>query len=325
MQAANPDHRSPTADVLRETARSLRLDLAAAEAIEALEAAGLHAILMKGPLHQRALYPDGAPRPYLDVDLLVAPDSMPRVRAVLRGLGFEHMYTGETANPEHADTWVREGDGAVLDIHWTLVGASAGPAEVWRTLGACTERVPLGKAEVEALVPPAVALQVAMHAAQHGPANRRSMDDLRRALTLLDEDVWVRAAELAGSLDAEEMFAAGLRLDPAGRELAIELGLTSETSVETALLVSSPPPLALGVERLARTQGLGRKLALLAREAVPSPDFMRYWWPPSRRGPLWLALAYPRRLVWLALRAAPALLAWRRSVRDSRGPGARLG
>jgi Uncharacterised nucleotidyltransferase len=305
-------------ELLRDTARSLRLDLAAAETIDALAAAGVRAILMKGRVHHRLLYPDGEPRTYSDVDLLVEAGSRRRVDPVLRALGFDHRYTGETAIPDHADDWVREGDRTVLDVHWTLVGASADPHRVWRALSSHTERIVLGGREVEVLGRPAVALQVAMHAAQHGSASPRAMEDLRRAVAAFDEPLWVQASALAAELDAVEMLAAGLALDPAGAGIARAVGLPADRSVETTLLSSSAPPLALGLQKLAGTPTLRGRLRLLAREAFPSRSFLRFWWPPSRRGGLWIAAAYPRRLLWLAIRAPAAFLAWRRAVRHSR-------
>lgn len=321
MASRDTDFPQPAVHQLRDTARSLRLDLAAAEAIEALGAAGTRAILMKGRVHQRLLYADGSPRPYADVDLLVESASLPRVGAVLLELGFDRRYTGETAIPDHAEAWVRDGDGTVFDVHWTLVGAGADPHRVWKVLSAHTEPIVVGGRKIEALGPPAVALQVAMHAAQHGPQNPRSLGDLRRAVGAFDEPLWVRAAALAAELDAVEVLAAGLALDPAGRDIVRAVGLPAERSVETVLMARSAPALALGFQKLARTPGVLGKLRLLGREAVPSRAFLRFWWPPSRRGGLWMAAAYLRRLLWLAMRAPRGLLAWRRAVRRSRSSG----
>ena len=51
----------------------------------------------------------------------------------------------------------------------------------------------------------------------------------------------------------------GALVDSRGRELAARLGLPSKRPVDVELRASSPPPLALGLEWLARTRELGRR------------------------------------------------------------------
>jgi hypothetical protein len=58
---------------LRLTAHALARDVATAEVVEALRAAGVRSIVLKGPSIARWLYADGQPRPYGDTDLLVSP------------------------------------------------------------------------------------------------------------------------------------------------------------------------------------------------------------------------------------------------------------
>ena len=66
-------------------ARTLALDLATGEVIGSLGAAGIEAILAKGPAMTHHLYGD-APgrRNYGDIDLLVAPWQFDKARQVLR-------------------------------------------------------------------------------------------------------------------------------------------------------------------------------------------------------------------------------------------------
>ncbi len=309
-------------EALWETARSLRLDFAAADVIAALRERGIRSILLKGRALQDLLYADGAPRPYDDVDLLVPRPLLREAGEALEALGFELLYAGETAAVPHAETWIRRPAWVAIDLHWTLPGVGAGAGDVWEALSTSTVKVAIGGGEAETLSPPATALLIGLHAAQHGPARWHTMEDLERALVRLDEPTWQAAAGLAQRLGAEERFAAGLRLAAAGRELADALGLPERRSVETILRGGSETTLSLGLEKLARTRGLKRKLVLVTRELFPSPEFMRTFWPRARAGRLWLALAYPRRLVWLALRLGPAFVAWRRAV-DQSHPGRR--
>jgi hypothetical protein len=239
---------------------------------------------------------------------------------VLRRHGFTLRYEGETpAGLDHADMWMPDEGDVTVDLHWTLVGVNADPPDCWRLLAASTEKLVVGGAELEALSPAGCAFVVAQHAAYHGPARSQGVTDLERALENLDERTWRAASVLANRLQATEMFGAGLRLVPPGEAMAAELGLPRHKSIQTALLSSSAPPPALGVERLVRTQGLRQKLMLVAREVVPSREFMRVWWPRAERGGLWLIGAYLWRPLWLLIHAGPSLAAWRRAVREARG------
>jgi len=95
------------------------------------------------------------------------------------------------------------------------------------------------------------------------------------------------------------------------------LALPAEPGVDVALRASTPPPMALGFEWLARTPGWRGKVALTLRKTFPSPAFMRAWSPLARRGRMGLGLAYVWRPIWLALHAGPAFLAWRRARKSA--------
>jgi hypothetical protein len=70
------------------------------------------------------------------------------------------------------------------------------------------------------------------------------------------------------------------------------------------------------VERLHRTRGARARAGLLLREALPSPEFMRWWSPLARHGRLGLAAAYGRRWLWLLAHAGPSVRTWRRARRE---------
>ena len=54
-------------------------------------------------------------------------------------------------------------------------------------------------------------MHLATHAAQHGPAYPKHVDELALALERWPADVWDSAALLAQEIDATKAFAAGLR------------------------------------------------------------------------------------------------------------------
>ena len=191
---------------------TLALDSATAELVRLLRDGGVRAIVLKGPAIARLLYGD-APRSHDDIDLLVAPTDVGRAGERLSTLGFRLATVSDYAQP-----WIRA-DGVTVDLHTTLIGLGASPERAWDELARATERLQLRDAEVEVLAPEAVAMHVALHAAQHGVLAGKALTDLTLALERLPEEVWTRAADLARRLEAAPAFAAGLRLVPAGEDV----------------------------------------------------------------------------------------------------------
>ena len=187
---------------------------------------GVRAIVLKGPSFADWLYTDGTRRRYGDVDLLVSPAQLEQANAVLSRHGFVPHTPGEhpLRDPTAGQPWVRERDDAVIDLHVRLHGVGAPAAIAWTELSADTERQRVGGIKVEVLRPSARALHVALHAAQHGSRASKPIEDLRRALAVLDEDLWHEAAILAAHIQALPAFATGLRHLPEGGVLAARLG-----------------------------------------------------------------------------------------------------
>ena len=218
--------------------------------------------------------------------------------------------------PEHAENW-RRPEGAVVDLHWTLVGAHANPSRVWEVIRSRTQARRI--VDLEVMVPSAALrpLLVALHAGQHGREFGRTLDDLERALEIASDEDWRVAAVLAREMDAVEAFAAGLRLSPAGSRVAETLALPKQTSVATELRSATPVPTSTGYEWLAKTPGFFSRIRLLWFKLIPPAAFMRDWHPLARRGRIGLVLAYLYRPLWLAWWAPRGYLAWRRAKRAS--------
>jgi hypothetical protein len=310
------------ADLAPEHARlasvvgALRVDQITAEVVAALRAGGVQSILLKGPSIAEWLYADGAPRPYVDSDLLVPADRQSHADDVLRRLGFVTVLANEDTPGWKiaSETWIRA-DGAEVDLHRTLIGVGAGPAAVWEELSERRRRLRVGGLEVDTLVPVAIAFHVTIHASQHGGTDERCLEDLARAVRAAGPEEWREAAMLAERLDALPAFSTGLRLLPEGAKLAARLDLPVAASTEASLRSSNAPRGALGLEELARARGLRAKLELIARNIAPSPRFMRAWSPLARRGRMGLAAAYVWRPAAIVLRAGPAAFAWLRARR----------
>lgn len=293
---------------------ALVADHVAVEVATAFAAAGIRSILLKGPSIARRLYDSGEIRGYVDADFLVPPSSRTRAENVLSDLGFAHwagLGQRSVDRPPWSSTWVRARDSGNVDLHRTIDGARAEAAEVWSVLEGEVEPVEVLGTRLEGLSAEATAVVVALHAAHHGARVLQPLDDLARALDRLPYTTWERASVLVNRLDAVEAYAAGLRLLPAGGQLAARLGLPDEPSTETILRAATPPPMALGFDWLAQTPGLRAKLLLVAGKIVPDPEFMRAWFPLARGGSrIGLALAYLWRPLWLLWHSGPGLRAW---------------
>ena len=90
--------------------------------LQALEAAGVRTLLIKGAALQRAYYGSAAVRPMSDLDIVVQPAQALAARAVLEGLGW---FANETAREEDTvyrhSMMFRDGEGHELDLHWHLM------------------------------------------------------------------------------------------------------------------------------------------------------------------------------------------------------------
>jgi hypothetical protein len=305
----------PRPDVrLVERARTLRSDVAAEEVSAALTAADVPVVLLKGPAIADWLYDEGE-RVYVDCDLLVPRHRLEVAERVLGGLGFVSVDEGLEQPGRallHSQPWVRERDYAQIDLHMTLFGVGVSPEQTWAELVDRTEEFRLGDTPMRMLKPAARTLHVALHALQHEDRTGRPLEDLARALEHLPLEVWEEAARLADRLDATPTFALGLGRLPAGRELCGRLGIVTPELAREATSRGSSATLAVGFERLARAGGLRSKARVLARELVPTREFIRWWSPLARRGSLGVLLAYLYRPIWLLGHALPSLAAWRR-------------
>ena len=304
---------------LAADALSLRIDAVCGEVVTRMRAEGVRAIVLKGPSFAEWLYRDGTRRRYGDVDLLVPPLRAKQAVHVLEGLGFKLNTAGEhpLRDPLRGQTWLREHDGAVVDLHVSLFGARAPLPLIWAVLSSDTEHQRIGGIRGEVLSPPARAMHVALHAAQHGERVDQPREDLRRALAMLDEDTWRQAAEIANRIEATGAFVAGMRLQPQGSKLAARLGLPDAAPLEIMLRAGSPPPLAVGLDAVMRTEGAMGKLRLVGRLAVPTRSWMRAHVPLARKGPGGMLAAYLWRGLHLLSWSGPALTAWLRTRRES--------
>jgi hypothetical protein len=294
---------------------ALALESLTAGTVQRLRDSGVEPILLRGPVLGRWLYDDELERPYRDVDLLVSPAQIATATAVINDLGFARAPHVPTHPVDHASTFVRQGDRAMIDLHETLVGIDAAPEVVWQTLSAETERMRIGSTDIAVLGLAARIVMVALHSASHGIKTEKPMVDLRRAVAKLDDDIWADAVKIAEKLDATEAFVAGLSLDPEGSVYVARLPPV-RMSIKTALRARTPPPTAPGLVRFWEARGPRARMRFVARELFPEAEFMRAWSPLARRGSLGLVASYVWRIPWLVVHAAAAAVLLLRIARE---------
>lgn len=315
----------PANSPLALTMFSLHVDAVVGQVVLALREQGVRALLLKGASVVRWLHDDGGVRPYRDVDLLVAPTSLARAGDVLRRLGYAPRFSDDAPGVDsgHAHEWDQAG-WPTVDLHYTLEGVRVSPARCWAVLSARTRPLTVGGTEVEVLEIPALACNLALHAADSGgdggdgPAGRKrqkALDDLSRAVDRLGSAGWTEALAIAEELEATAAFGVGMRLDQRGGELADELGIPTNLTVELVLRASSESVLALPFDRLAAAVGARAKGQIVIEELVPSGPFLRRWWPPAGRGRRWLVVGYLYRFVWVTAHAPRGLWLWVRARR----------
>lgn len=305
------------------TAESLAIDAATVEAVEALGAAAIPALLLKGPALARLLYEPGEERSWDDADLLVPADRHPAAIEALAAIGFEPRISRplERESVPHAVHLIRPARTAgiaapeSIDLHLGFAGVGVTAAELWRSLNADADRIELfGRPVAVPSVPARLAL-VALHAGSHGPDSTRALRDLERAAGRFGESEWVAAAALAEAWRATDLFVVGLGLVPPGAALIERLGISHEPSAAAVMRGAGMPQALRSFEQFGRTTGAAAKLRLIARKLVPSPELMRIWKPLARRGTLGLAIAYLWRPFWLVAQLPPLLIAYRRARR----------
>ena len=292
--------------------RRPQLDAAAVAVLSAFSAAGIEALLLKGPVLARVLYTPEEARAYSDVDLLVSERELPRARAALARLGYTSTSDikgiDDIAGVLHAETWAPDGGPVTIDLHWRLAGCDAAAQAVWRALARRRVWLDLDGHPVPTLDRPGLALHLATHCAQGGSGDHKAIADLVRGLHRITIDDWRSAADLARELEATSAFAAGLRLIPAGAALARDLKLPATDATDWQIAHRAERPRGnFHLDALLRASGLREHATILRRALLPTPRWMawNYRWVGASR--LRLAAAYvlhmSRAPLW-ALRAA---------------------
>jgi hypothetical protein len=318
--------RNPLEDFVlrvRGVAKTQALDAAAAEALDRFDAQGIPCVLLKGAALSRLLYTSEKQRGYNDVDLLIAPGHLEVAHRILEGLGYTNITAAQgvedVAGAVHAETWVRRSEEIgplMLDLHFRLPGVKAAPEEAWKILSARQQLIEVGGRKAPVLDRDGLALHVAIHAGQHGPQDPKPQADLRYALEQWPRELWRDAYGLAAQLDAVAAFAHGLRLTPAGAQLAEELGLPPTDDLEWQMNnLELRPRGTFHLQALFEASGARERLRVLRRVVWPPREWFEWADPGTRKGGARLLAARLRHILRTPLWALRALLYHRRARR----------
>jgi hypothetical protein len=313
-----------------ERARGLQaraeLDEAAGAVLDALEEAGIGALLLKGPALARLLYRPDEHRGYSDVDLLVDPDRRAPARDVLIGLGYTDASARavhgvvDVADIQHAEIWTRRVGGragpVLVDLHWRLPGWEAPAQAAWDALLSRPAWIDLEGRRTAVPDRSALALHLATHAAQHGPQDAKALGDLTRGIERWEREVWSAAAELASEVGATAAMAAGLRLVDEGVAVARELDLPAADAVTWAIANRADRPRGtFHVRAFAEARGARERATVLRHSLLPTRLWITRRYPWALRNRALVLAAYAAHL---ASAPAWAVRAWRFSRRPRR-------
>jgi hypothetical protein len=309
------------ADVLA----ALRTDLVTAGCVRALTAAGIPHLLLKGPTTARWLYRDGTPRRYADTDLLVPVAQWNPAAAVLADLGFIDLRVGyRTSERGHATSLYRRSPAGVdvVDLHHRL-RMTRDSVLTWEVLSRDTEETLVGGARVRMPGAAARCVVLALHATQNSRWMQQSLEDLRRALDLVDPQTWLDAWDLAGDLDARPAFELGCLLARPGLATAPghERDVWRKTPVHLRLHAIGITSSAHELAGIAACRGTAARLRFVVGRLFPSRRVLADAY--GARSLASLPLGYARRFGRIAVKLPAALRDVRAAHRMSAGTFAR--
>jgi hypothetical protein len=282
--------------------------------LDALAAAGVRPLVLKGGALAHSHYPDPALRPRHDTDLLIAADERAQADRTLERLGYVQAPGVAGEFIMYQALWSRPDDSGghhYLDVHWRLNNAQAlAKVLAYPELAARSTPLPALGASARALAPVDALLLACVHRAGHAGETAQVGDIVRRGSDRLIwlYDIHLLAGRMSGAeLDAFAELAVARQvkaicLDALQRSGAC-FGTTVPGGVLEALSREGPAEPSFDLFRAGRGHRLaGEFLAIpswrnrmhwLSELAFPSADYMRWKYPGV--APRWLPFLYLRR------------------------------
>lgn len=255
------------------------------------------AVVLKGTVLAHEAYPDPALRPFSDIDLLVAPGSVPRAIAGLQHLGYERPRPDPC--PRFAErvakaTVLVHPAGLAVDLHRTLVAGELGERIDVAGIVSRRRMARAGHLEVPAPSWDAHLVEVALHAVVGDRLGRAlSLRDVAQVASHPDLD-GDRVIALAGAWRVDAAVALGL----VAAQLDLGAPLPHRLEAWASHRVAATGPVVRAPRRIRRGD-LGRRITRARALLVPAPTFLRW-----RYGERPLPSLYRRR--WHDLRSRPA-------------------
>ncbi len=153
-------------DRLVTLGRGTLLRRALVESVNALAAADVKTVVLKGMAYEALVYPVPGTRPATDIDLLVRRDMRRAAFRVFRSLGFQPAGGAPGFDePDYHEVSLRKDD-VNIDLHFGLAPFVRGAID-YDALWAAIVPLPIDGAPAHALSPPHAALHQALHMAIH--------------------------------------------------------------------------------------------------------------------------------------------------------------
>lgn len=103
---------------------SLMLRLHAQAIMRMITAAGLRAVIVKGPVFARRIYPDPTLRRFTDIDILIAPEAIPQIEPILVDQGFVLADRGNHVTKSEWKWLHRDNPALMIEVQSNLVHAA---------------------------------------------------------------------------------------------------------------------------------------------------------------------------------------------------------
>jgi len=271
------------------TFRTMGMTAAAVRVWEALERAGIEAVMLKGCALSAQLYGDPLRRPARDVDPLVRPETRDAAIAALLPLGYRLTRPVPVWLDDGAEITLI-GEGSTVDLHTRLAHADATcPVDTLRLFDDAVS-VTIGGTVVRAPSPRVALVYLASHATRHHCRRLGWLLDFAVARRVWAE-AWPEAVETAASIGAESrlrlvtllaarLFGEPLPADWDGRRASIK---AARLTRDLAPVLSAPPRddgdalRLMGLWRSFRwdlrlSDGLGPRLSVIAARLRPRAE-----------------------------------------------------
>ncbi|MFN2601773.1 MAG: nucleotidyltransferase family protein [Gemmatimonadaceae bacterium] len=180
----------------------------------AFAGAGIPAMVLKGPALAIQAYGDYSRRTFVDIDLLVSRNDLPRAARLIVERGytpkFSEQMTGRLVTGQHALEF--SGPGPNIEVHWSLLSRhlrfDLGPDELWRD--AC--RLECAGGEIDALSAHHLFIYLCAHGAKHEWMKFRWVCDVAQVGSRLTAAERERVIDLASRTHSKRIVALALRL-----------------------------------------------------------------------------------------------------------------